>query len=122
LTPLGKPLQSAVTLVNPLIPLQTKDVFEKLGFALNFRRESSLDPDNAATWQNDLAAPAVQLLPQISHALDALELQQVFHTIRMSGSGATCFGLADDLNAAEQACSRISQVHPDWWVAASTLS
>ena len=122
LTPLAKPVRTAVTLVNPRIPLQTKDVFAKLGFAMNSRRDSTLNPDDATTWQNDLAAPAMALVPQIAHAIEALELQQVFHTVRMSGSGATCFGLTDDVKDAETACIHIAHANPGWWVAASTLS
>jgi 4-diphosphocytidyl-2-C-methyl-D-erythritol kinase len=39
----------------------------------------------------------------------------------MSGSGATCFGLFDDADAAEIAAERLRLAHPGWWVAATRL-
>jgi 4-diphosphocytidyl-2-C-methyl-D-erythritol kinase len=40
---------------------------------------------------------------------------------RMSGSGATCFALFDDQNAAEMAQVALSHTHPDWWVRATRI-
>jgi 4-diphosphocytidyl-2-C-methyl-D-erythritol kinase len=41
---------------------------------------------------------------------------------RMSGSGATCFALYEDVTAAERAAQSITLAHPEWWVHAGTLS
>jgi 4-diphosphocytidyl-2-C-methyl-D-erythritol kinase len=40
---------------------------------------------------------------------------------RMSGSGATCFGLFASLEKAQIAADAIAEKHPHWWVAATTL-
>jgi 4-diphosphocytidyl-2-C-methyl-D-erythritol kinase len=40
---------------------------------------------------------------------------------RMSGSGATCFGLFPDPAARDAAAAAIGRAHPGWWLAASTI-
>jgi 4-diphosphocytidyl-2-C-methyl-D-erythritol kinase len=39
----------------------------------------------------------------------------------MSGSGATCFGLYENEQAAEEAARDLAAVHRGWWVRASVL-
>jgi 4-diphosphocytidyl-2-C-methyl-D-erythritol kinase len=41
---------------------------------------------------------------------------------RMSGSGATCFGLYSSSRLAAAAARKIKAAHPRWWVRASVLS
>jgi 4-diphosphocytidyl-2-C-methyl-D-erythritol kinase len=40
----------------------------------------------------------------------------------MSGSGATCFALYADENAAQRAAEQIMINHPHWWVKAGWLN
>ena len=40
---------------------------------------------------------------------------------RMSGSGATCFGIFANAALAEQGAARISRAFPDWWVKPTQL-
>jgi 4-diphosphocytidyl-2-C-methyl-D-erythritol kinase len=40
---------------------------------------------------------------------------------RMSGSGATVFGLYDDCHAAAGAAKIVRAAHPDWWVRPTVL-
>jgi len=40
---------------------------------------------------------------------------------RMSGSGATCFGLFDSGRAAAAAARVLRESYPSWWVRATTL-
>ncbi len=40
---------------------------------------------------------------------------------RMSGSGATCFGLFESAQAASAAAAQLQSGHPAWWVKAATL-
>jgi 4-diphosphocytidyl-2-C-methyl-D-erythritol kinase len=40
---------------------------------------------------------------------------------RMSGSGATCFGLFEDSVQARQAAQRLEAAHPSWWVASAPM-
>ena len=69
--------------------------------------------------RNDLQAPAIALQPVIQDVLDALAPSLL---ARMSGSGATCFGLCHSAENAEALAAQIRDDHPDWWVIATTLS
>lgn len=69
---------------------------------------------------NDLEAPAVSLHPAIADALAALRALPGCHLARMSGSGATCFGLFDAARV-KTAARELKTAYPDWWVEATTL-
>ena len=62
---------------------------------------------------NDLEAPAIGLCPAIHAVLAVLEAAPGCLLARMSGSGATCFGLFADPAAAAHAAA--SLVRPGWW-------
>ncbi len=68
------------------------------------------------TRRNDLEAPARLLAPQIGEVLDALGAQPDCLIARMSGSGATCFGLFADDGAARKAASAMAAAQPGWWL------
>jgi 4-diphosphocytidyl-2-C-methyl-D-erythritol kinase len=74
------------------------------------------------TWlgetRNDLQAPALELAPVIGTTLEALRATQA-RFVRMSGSGATCFGLYDTKEGAEAAAAEIRRVQPRWFVVAT---
>jgi 4-diphosphocytidyl-2-C-methyl-D-erythritol kinase len=72
-------------------------------------------------WRNDLAAPATRVVPEIANVMGSLNSQPDIICARMSGSGATCFGLAENLAQAEHAATSIKTRHPDWWVVATSL-
>src|SRR5262249_4174645 len=64
---------------------------------------------------NDLEAPAVALQPVIAAVLAAIAQQDGCLIARMSGSGATCFGLF--ASAAAAAAKGLRAAYPGWWVA-----
>lgn len=68
-----------------------------------------------ALQRNDLEAPARVIAPEIGDVLAALDDAML---ARMSGSGATCFGVYQDARAA---AARIKAAHPTWWVARGKL-
>lgn len=70
---------------------------------------------------NDLEAPAKALAPAIAEVLAALSATAGCRLARMSGSGATCFGLYDDLAAAAAAAENIRMQWPGWWVRETTF-
>jgi 4-diphosphocytidyl-2-C-methyl-D-erythritol kinase len=70
---------------------------------------------------NDLEAPAVKLAPAIAEALAALLASANCRLARMSGSGATVFGLYDDCRSAAVARRAVLAAHPAWWVKATVL-
>jgi 4-diphosphocytidyl-2-C-methyl-D-erythritol kinase len=63
--------------------------------------------------RNDLELPARALAPSIGSALDALAAVPGCLLARMSGSGATCFGLFASAEAAEAAAAALAR--PGWW-------
>ena len=118
-----------VVLVNPLVPVVTADVFRRLE-----RRENPGLPDlgdplmrpaQLALWlsetRNDLEPPAIALVPAIGELRGQLERANGCILARMSGSGATVFGLFGSAAQAHQAAHDLRETRPDYWVAASPL-
>jgi 4-diphosphocytidyl-2-C-methyl-D-erythritol kinase len=109
-----------MVLANPGVQVSTPAVFRAR--AAGFTAPADLPaswPDAAAMaaaldgLTNDLQAPAVALCPQIAEALAALRDLPGCLLARMSGSGATCFGLFATPVDAKMAAGRLQ--HPDWW-------
>jgi 4-diphosphocytidyl-2-C-methyl-D-erythritol kinase len=112
-----------LVLVNPRQPLATPTVFKARAGAFTtarpLDRPTASVPDLALELKkrrNDLEPPARFLLPAIDEVLAALEDQRGCLLVRMSGSGATCFGLFTDLGWARRAAKVIAESRPDWWV------
>jgi 4-diphosphocytidyl-2-C-methyl-D-erythritol kinase len=123
----------AILLVNPLVGVATADVFRALGLGIG-PREGSEHPALPPRWRdgrdlagflaacrNDLEQPALAIAPVIGEVLSALQQQKGCLVARMSGSGATCFGLFDTLAEAEEAERAIRARSPGWWGMASRL-
>ena len=114
--PVGLPSLFAV-LVNPRQALATRDVFAALGLERGFyydpqgRQPLTLEETSSVTLEtlvsggNDLEIAAQTLLPSIVDVLEALKRVPGVILARMSGSGATCFGLFETLEAASRAHS-----------------
>jgi 4-diphosphocytidyl-2-C-methyl-D-erythritol kinase len=121
----------AAVLVNPGVVLPTKDVFAALGLAPGQRRTAKQakkmpgDAEGFIEWLsgcgNDLEVAAIMLRPEIARVLAAIRRQSGCRLARMSGSGATCFGLFASSHAAGAAAKRLTSAHPRWWVKATTL-
>jgi 4-diphosphocytidyl-2-C-methyl-D-erythritol kinase len=130
--PLRLPPLPAV-LVNPGVPLATKDVFAAFarmgapqgGTAFDGAALSGVSIEAAlaalAGGSNDLEPAAVALCPAVADALAALRATPACRLARMSGSGATCFGLYLSEAAAAAAARAITGGHPGWWVRATVL-
>ncbi|AWB50437.1 4-(cytidine 5'-diphospho)-2-C-methyl-D-erythritol kinase [Gemmobacter aquarius] len=124
-TPLPHALPPAwLLLVNPGAGVSTPQVFKALTRRDNAPLQAVPRLANTAelaAWvamqRNDLEPPALTLLPQIARVKAALSAQQGCLLARMSGSGATCFGLFSDPLTAHAAAAAIRSVQPDWWVA-----
>ncbi|WP_284164651.1 4-(cytidine 5'-diphospho)-2-C-methyl-D-erythritol kinase [Frigidibacter sp. SD6-1] len=74
-----------------------------------------------ADQRNDLEAPARRIAPVIGEVLQALSAQPGCRLARMSGSGATCFGLFAAPQEAATARARIAATRPDWWASDTGL-
>jgi 4-diphosphocytidyl-2-C-methyl-D-erythritol kinase len=126
-------------MVNPRVPVATKDVFSALGLLPGSLKVGATDVLDAPSWPdagaplsdwiaalnagtNDLEPPALKVEPIVGKVLKALRATAGVQLARMSGSGATCFALyagdADALKAAEA----LRAAHPNWWVHAGSLS
>lgn len=113
-----------IILVNPRFEVPTATVFSGLTQKNNQPMPAELPEfpaaDDFCQWlraqRNDLQAPAQDVAPQIEAVLAALDTALV---ARMSGSGATCFGLYQQGAHAE--AERLRALHPDWWIAAGKL-
>lgn len=116
-------------LVNPNEAVSTAEVFGGLsggagfgdGLADSVRRQ---DPElllkTISTSRNDLADAAQELCPAIEAVLQALRQSPECAVARMSGSGATCFGIFPDLESCHRAGKAISKAHQGWWVCPTT--
>jgi 4-diphosphocytidyl-2-C-methyl-D-erythritol kinase len=71
--------------------------------------------------RNDLEPPAVALVSEVAAVIDAISATPQCQVARMSGSGATCFGIFPALNQAQTAARTLQHAHPDWWVVSTTL-
>jgi 4-diphosphocytidyl-2-C-methyl-D-erythritol kinase len=74
------------------------------------------------TCRNDLEPPAVALTPTIGAVLRALQARPESLLVRVSGSGATCFALCADADAARRLAADLEGEHPAWWVRACRLA
>jgi 4-diphosphocytidyl-2-C-methyl-D-erythritol kinase len=120
LTPAPALPKCGLVLVNPGVPLATAAVFRAR--AGSYSPEAMLPDgwDNAQAMAvtlsrltNDLQAPAIGLVPAIRNVLGAIAGTTGCLLARMSGSGATCFGLFGDAREAEAAAGGLAR--PDWW-------
>ena len=118
-----------LVLVNPGVETPTAAVFRAME-----RRDGAPMPDTLPAWadaqalaswlstmRNDLEAPARALFPVIGDVLETLEARPGCGLARMSGSGATCFGLFASAPAAADAARRLRTDRPGWWVADAPL-
>jgi 4-diphosphocytidyl-2-C-methyl-D-erythritol kinase len=119
-------------LANPGVMVATKDVFKSLrlrstsisvGSPVVPRAKAVSDFIGAlASFSNDLEAPAIELAPVIADVLAALRSSPGCGLARMSGSGATCFGLFERARSAAVAAAKLRAEHPSWWVRATALA
>jgi 4-diphosphocytidyl-2-C-methyl-D-erythritol kinase len=114
-----------MVLVNPGVAVSTPAVFSRLSrhdYPPLPRLPETPDAAEAIAWlaraRNDLEPPARAEAPAIGEALDALA-QAGASLARMSGSGATCFGLFAEANAAHAAAATIRAARPGWFVEAT---
>jgi 4-diphosphocytidyl-2-C-methyl-D-erythritol kinase len=120
-----------VLLVNPNKALPTPAVYKEFRegrYAFSPEARLTATPQDAGSLiaalkarGNDLYAPACKLMPDIAAIVSALENTEGCLLARMSGSGATCFGLYPDEAKAQKAATILRQSHSGWWIEASFL-
>jgi 4-diphosphocytidyl-2-C-methyl-D-erythritol kinase len=70
---------------------------------------------------NDLQAPATRIAPIVNEVLKEIGKIPEVMLARMSGSGATCFGLVENPAIARGCADKLRKDHPDWWVVDTSL-
>ncbi len=129
--PLKMPKLAAV-MINPGVAVPTKDVFMRLGLKpggpVRRAAPSRALPRGVEAFVeylvrhgNDLEAPAVEMEPVIARVLDGLRGTKGCLLARMSGSGATCFGIYGSSRAATAAARSLAAAELKWWVTATTF-
>lgn len=126
LTPLPPLPTCHLVLVNPGVDVPTPAVFSALSDKNQPPMPEVIPPfvnladfvDFLRLQRNDLAAPAIAREPVIASCLEALHDAAL---ARMSGSGATCFGIYATAAEAEATANRISVAAPNWWVTAAPV-
>jgi 4-diphosphocytidyl-2-C-methyl-D-erythritol kinase len=120
-------------LVNPRVAVPTRDVFVALAAKpleavpqpddfIRPRMDAASILSEVCQRRNDLESPAVRLQPIIDDVIVALNDAATCGLARMSGSGATCFGLYHTADDAKLVAQKISAKQPGWWVQATTFS
>lgn len=119
---LGEFPQLDVLLVNPGIAVPTGEVFKRLENKRNDPLPAlpgGLNPFVLADWlggtRNDLQAPATELANEVAAAIGLLEAHGAGFS-RMSGSGATCFGIFAGRKAVHSAALAIAKQKPEWFL------
>jgi 4-diphosphocytidyl-2-C-methyl-D-erythritol kinase len=119
-------------IVNPNKPLSTKKVFERYDSALpqispQISAQNSLNIEGQnidfispiKDRRTDLQNSAIEMMPEIATILQKISSQKNCLMARMSGSGASCFGVFDNENDLELASINLQKEHPNFYIAKS---
>ena len=121
-------------LVNPGVPVATAPVFAELGLKPGQGRDGAAHPEIAAglspaqfvarllEGRNDLQPAAIRVAPVIADILEQMSRQHGCRLARMSGSGATCFGLFSTMSQVFGAVRALRKQHGDWWIQPAILN
>ncbi len=119
-------------LVNPGIPLPTRDVFAALAAPVLGDAAEIETPEIFAgampliaylhEHPNDLEPPARRLAPVIGDVLAAIAETPGCQLARLSGSGPTCYGLFGTREEATQAADALARSHHGWWITPTRLA
>lgn len=112
-----------MVLVNHGEAVSTQEVFAKREAAFSSRAQLDLKwsgfqslARTISEQHNDLQEPACKIKPTIKKVLDEIQSLPDCRLARMSGSGATCFGLFDTPEIAKKMASILTSRNPNWWV------
>lgn len=113
--------QLSAVLVNPGVAVSTGAIFRAMDRTPRAAqpRQTSASGDllsRALVGENDMQDAAISQAPIIADVLRALSQQAGCELARMSGSGATCFGIFRSDAQAQAVVQAIEAAHPDWWV------
>lgn len=131
LTPLtlNKPL--SMLLVNPGVSVSTSEIFQHYKLTkddFDHLRKYNIDHihdrlivETLVNSRNALKTGACAIQPEIFNVLETLKIQKGVLLSRMSGSGATCFGVFDNRENCLKAQKAIKTGNSNWWVEATRI-
>ncbi len=114
-----------ILLVNPNIEVKTKEIFSHFSRnpLYNKTLDKNIDISNLKNLiiylknsKNQLQESAITFVPIIKNVIEEISASNGCIFARMSGSGATCFGIFDKEPNLKQAKLKIMQKYPNWWV------
>jgi len=120
-----------ILLVNPLMPLSTPQVFKcykesNAPFDVPLEPVNLRHPEEWVDWlksaRNALYSSAIQMCPIVAHVIHTLENTSGNLLARLSGSGATCFGIYDSVKSAADAADKVTAKYPDFWIRRGLLN
>lgn len=114
-----------MVLVNHGQSISTPQIFKMLGKKISAPLDVDVSKLNGLDClvselkktHNDLYEPALAIAPEMAHVLKKLEETDAL-LARMSGSGATCFAIYENMDVARNAAQRIKVQKPHWFVKA----
>jgi 4-diphosphocytidyl-2-C-methyl-D-erythritol kinase len=128
---LSEPMKLAplpALLVNPGVPLATREVFASFAGREGSKTQVGTPPrerdaviEFLTGYGNDLTQAAIACAPVVADVLMALRALPGMRLARMSGSGPTCFALFASPGEASAAARRLQIEHKDWWVVATAI-
>ncbi len=106
-------------LINPKIAVSTKEIFAAFdgNFSAKISKDELLRKDvfELLNFSNDMEKPAIAALPLIAEILQNLRNQNA-KVAKMSGSGASCFGIFADENSLDLANDFFAKNFPNFFV------
>jgi len=128
ITPVSDLPTVPMVLVNPGVAVSTPSIFKARqgGFSnpnpfTEISQTTQQLIECVSVRSNDLMAPAIQVASVIGEVIEGLSECNGILLSRMSGSGATCFGLFDTQQDAQQAARSLKSNNPGWWVEQTEL-
>ncbi|WP_415716337.1 4-(cytidine 5'-diphospho)-2-C-methyl-D-erythritol kinase [Roseibium sp.] len=118
-----------IVLINPRVVVSTPEIFRAMtkrdnpGLPKTPERFADLEglTGYLQSCRNDMQPVAAELQPDIVDVISALDGDDRVQFARMSGSGATCFGLCEPKDTMDIERD-IRAKHPDWWIASGPLT
>lgn len=129
ITPITEFPEMFAVLVNPRIHVDTPSVFQAgiQTMSGTVKKPATL-PNTLADWipflqkqQNDLVENACLQAPVIPEIISLLQHTSDCLLAQMSGSGATCFGLFENHQQAQNVMSQLKRSYPQWWCTATKI-
>lgn len=114
-------------LVNPLVEVSTPEVFRRLTNRQNLPLALPEEGAPLEQWlgtlaasRNDLQSTAEEVEPRITEALEAIREADPM-LARMSGSGATCFGVYRTQASVDRAWAKLEAERPEWYLQGAAI-